>query len=106
MFALWKAHLLSVATDIVAPILYHTSAEGSAAVYCNLFVEFVDAYALLLLVLFLTGALVLLKNLMLKVVSLSKTEYHTLGEQARITQPLKSVHSFFLTAKVFFNTRR
>ena len=105
VFALWKAQLLSVASDAVAPVLYHTSVEGNAAWYCHLLVEAVDSYALVILTLFLVGALILLKNLLLKVLSFSKTEYRVLNEQSKITQPLKSVHNFFLTAKAFFSSK-
>ena len=57
---------------LVAPVLYHTSADGSSAYYCLLLTDFVDAYASFIIVTFFIVMFLIFKNYLLKVFSNSR----------------------------------
>ena len=66
MFKVAKSQLLRFTFALIAPILLHSSFGGELSILSLLLLEFVDAYAAIILLLTFIIVLVLLRNLFLR----------------------------------------
>jgi hypothetical protein len=106
MAVLGKKYLLTQVSYLLAPIVYHSSAEGNTAYYCFLITEFVDSYALFILALLFIVALALIKNLLLKILGFFKVSGTFNKMRNSLPRPLKSVANVFKQVKAFFNRKQ
>ena len=102
MVSMGKKYLLLQVSYFVAPILYHSSAEGSIGYFCFLLIEVVDSYALLILAILFIIALALTKNLLLKISTFFKTQKSILGVKNLTPRSLKLPSKLFQEVKHFF----